>query len=75
MGNGRVERLHKTLENIIACYILDDHQVCPDLVLIALGTLQSTISGRTGFAPYTLLFGADLVGMGFPRIFQRTGIT
>ena len=66
-GNARVERMHKTLENIIGCYISEDHRVWPDLVPIALWTLRSTISGRTGFAPYTLLFGTDPVGMGFPE--------
>ena len=66
-GNAHVERMHKTLENIIACYIPDDHRMWPDLVPIALWTLRSTISGRTGFAPYTLLFGTDPVGMGFPE--------
>ena len=63
-GNARVERMHKTLENIRACYIPDDHRMWPDLVPIALWTLRSTISV---FAPYTLLFGTDPVGMGFPE--------
>ena len=35
-GNARVERMHKTLENIIGCYISEDHRVWPDLVPIAL---------------------------------------
>jgi len=66
-GNARVERLHKTLEDIIGCYIPDNHDVWPDLVPVALWTVRSTISGRTGFAPYTLLFGTDPIGMGFPE--------
>ena len=66
-GNARVERMHKTLENIIGCYISEDHREWPSLVPVALWTLRSTISGRTGFAPYTLLFGTDPVGMGFPE--------
>ena len=35
-GNARVDCLHKTLENIIGCYIPDNHHVWPDLVPIAL---------------------------------------
>ena len=46
----------------------------PDLVPIALWTLGSTISGCTGFAPYTLLFGADPVDMGFPEYSQASDL-
>ena len=73
-GNARVERMRKTLKNIMACYITDDHQMWPDLVPIALWTLGSTISGCTGFAPYTLLFGTDPVDMGFPEYSQASDL-
>ena len=63
----QVEHLHQTLENIIACYIPDDHRVWPDLMLVTLWTLCSLSSGRTGFAPYSLLFGTDPIGMVFPE--------
>ena len=66
-GNARVERMHKTLENIVACYISDDHTTWPDLVPVALWTIRSTTSVRTGFSPYSLLFGQDPVSMGLPE--------
>ena len=35
-GNARVERMHKTLENLVSVYISDNHRKWPDLVPIAL---------------------------------------
>ena len=66
-GNARVERMHKTLETIIGCYISNGHENWPDLVPIALWTIRSTTSVRTGFSPYTLTFGRDPVSMGLPE--------
>ena len=37
-GNARVERMHRTLENIIGCYITKGHENWPDLVPVALWT-------------------------------------
>ena len=65
-GNARVERMHKTLENIISYYITDDHKTWPDLVPVALWTIRSTVSVRTGYSPHTLLFGKDPISMGLP---------
>ena len=66
-GNARVERMHKTLETIIGCYINNGHENWPDLVPIALWTIRSTTSVRTGFSPFTLTFGRDPVSMGLPE--------
>ena len=66
-SNGRAERLHKTIEDIIACYITDDHENWPDLVPIALWNVRSNISSRTGFSPYTLMYGRDPPAMGYPE--------
>ena len=66
-GNARVERLHKTLEDAIGCYITDNHENWPDLLPIALWNVRSTISRRTGFSPYALLFGRDNASMGVPE--------
>ena len=63
-GNARVERLHKTIENLIAYYIPDDHCNWADLLPIALWTVRSTTSVRSGYSPHTLLFGRDPVSMG-----------
>ena len=60
-GNARVERLHKTIENLIAYYIPDDHCNWGDLLPIALWTVRSTTSVRSGYSPHTLLFGRDAV--------------
>ena len=38
-GNARVERMHRTLENIIGCYITEGHENWPDLVPVALWTI------------------------------------
>ena len=59
--------MHKTLETIIGCYISNGHENWPDLVPIALWTIRSTTSVRTGFSPYTLTFGRDPVSMGLPE--------
>ena len=56
-GNARVERMHKTLGNIISVYITDNHQTWPDLVPIALWTIRSTTSFRTGYSPHFALWG------------------
>ena len=61
-GNARVERMHKTLETIIGCYVTNGHENWPDLVPIALWTIRSTTSVRTGFSPFSDLEG-DLVYM------------
>ena len=66
-GNARVERLHKSLEDLIGCYITEDHENWPDLLPIALWNVRSTISSRTGFSPYALIFGRDNAAMGFPE--------
>ena len=66
-GNARVERLHKSLEDLIGCYITEDHENWPDLLPIALWNVRSTISSRTGFSPYALTFGRDNAAMGFPE--------
>ena len=66
-GNARVERLHKTIENLIAYYIPDDHCNWTDLLPIALWTVRSTTSVRSGYSPHTLLFGRDPVSMGMPE--------
>ena len=66
-GNARVERLHKTIENLIAYYIPDDHCNWGDLLPIALWTVRSTTSVRSGYSPHTLLFGRDAVSMGMPE--------
>ena len=62
-----MERMHKTLETIIGCYITNGHENWPDLVPIALWTIRSTTSVRTGFSPFTLTFGRDPVSMGLPE--------
>ena len=66
-GNARAERLHKTLEDAIGCYITDDHENWPDLLPIALWNVRSNISRRSGFSPYALLFGRDNASMGVPE--------
>ena len=66
-GNARVERLHKSLEDLIGCYITENHENWPDLLPIALWNVRSTISTRTGFSPYALMFGRDNAAMGFPE--------
>ena len=66
-GNARVERLHKTIENLIAYYIPDDHCNWTDLLPIALWTVRSTTSVRSGYSPHTLLFGRDPISMGMPE--------
>ena len=61
-GNASVERMHRTLENIIGCYITKGHEIWPDLVPVALWTTRSTTSVRTGFSSFTLtLVGIPLV--------------
>ena len=67
-GNARVERMHRTLENMIGCYITEGHEHWPDLVPVALWTIRSTTSVRTGFIPFTLTFGRDPIGMGLPEV-------
>ena len=67
-GNARVERMHRTLENIIGCYITEGHENWPDLVPVALWTIGSTTSVRTGFSPFTLTFGRDPISMGLPEM-------
>ena len=66
-GNARVERLHKSLEDLIGCYVTEDHENWPDLLPIALWNVRSTISTRTGFSPYALTFGRDNAAMGYPN--------
>ena len=66
-GNARVERLHKTIENLIAYYIPDDHCNWTDLLPIALWTVRSTTSVRSGYNPHTLLFGRNPISMGMPE--------
>ena len=66
--NARVERCHKTLENVIACYITADHTTWPQLLPVVLLAVRSTVSGRTGFAPYHLLFVSDPPRMGLPLL-------
>ena len=67
-GNARVERMHKTLETITGCYVTNGHENWPDLVPIALWTIRSTTSVRTGFSPFTLTCGRDPVSMGLPEV-------
>ena len=73
-GNARVERLHRSLEDIIACYVDDDHTMWPDLIGLptALWIIRSTISARTGFVPFTLMFGRDPQPMNIPLITEET---
>ena len=66
-GSARVERMHKTLENLVSVYITDNHKTWPDLVPIALWTIRSTTSFRTGYSLFTLLYGEDPVSMGMPE--------
>ena len=66
-GNARVERLHKTLQDSIGLYVTDNHETWPDLLPLALWNVRSTISTRTGFSPYSLLYGRDNAAMGFPE--------
>ena len=68
MPTARVERMHRTLENIIGCYITEGHENWPDLVPVALWTIRSTTSVRTGFSPFTLTFGRDPISMGLPEV-------
>ena len=51
-GNPRVERMHKTLETIIGYYVTNGHENWTDLVPIALWTIRSTTSVRTGSSPF-----------------------
>ena len=69
-GNARVERMHKTLENVIAAYINDEHDTWPQLVPIALWSIRSSISMRTGFSPFELMYGRPAVSMGIPALPQ-----
>ena len=71
-GNAYVEPLHKTLEDIIACYVTDDHRTWPALVLVALWAVRSAISTRTKFSPYNLLFGREPVSMGLSPLSYET---
>ena len=48
--------------------IVTDHANWPDLVPVALWTMRSTTSVRTGFSPYTLTFGRDPISMGLPEV-------
>ena len=66
-GNARAERLHKTLEDVIACYVTEDHEQWPDLLGIALWNVRSNISLRSGLSPYALMFGRDPTPMGYPE--------
>ena len=59
--------IHKTLENLVSVYISDNQRTWPDLVPIALWTIRSTTSFRTGYSPFTLLYGEDPVSMGMPE--------
>ena len=67
-GNARVERMHRTIENIIGCYITEGHENWPDLVPVALWTKRSTTGVRTGFSPFNLTFGRDPISMGLPEV-------
>ena len=67
-GNARLERMHRTLENIIGCYITEGHENWPDLIPVALWTIRSTTSVRKGFSPFTLTFGRDPISMGLPEV-------
>ena len=60
--------MHRILENRIGGYIIEGHENWPDLVLVALWTIRSTTSLRTGFSPFTLTFGSDPIGMGLPEV-------
>ena len=66
-GNARAERLHKTLAEMIGCYITENHEAWPEILPIALWAVRSTVSLRTGFSPYTLMYGRDNVAMGYPE--------
>ena len=67
-GNARVERMHRTLENIVGCYVTEGHKNWPDLVPLALWTIRSTTNMRTGFSPFTLTFCRDPISMGLPEV-------
>ena len=74
-GNARCERLHKTLHDSIGVYIDENHEQWPEMLPIALWHVRSTISARTGFSPYTLLYGRDNPSLGYPEgnDFEVTG--
>ena len=58
-GNARIERLHRTLWDVMAVYSPESHDQWPRYLPIALWTVRSTISNRTGFSPYNMIYGRD----------------
>ena len=64
VGNARVERMQRTLQEVMALYLDDQQDDWPSVIPIALWTIRSTISARSGFSPFALLFGRDPPMMG-----------
>ena len=53
--------------HLVSVYISDNHRTWPDLVPNALWTIRSTTNFRTGYSPFTLLYGKDPVSIGMPE--------
>jgi hypothetical protein len=56
-GNGTVERMNRTLKEMITCLCRDHQSSWSDELPFALWAVRSCISRATGFSPFQVLFG------------------
>jgi dUTPase len=61
-GNGQVERLNRTLKEVLKCWLADDDNGCDweDLVQPALMAYRSSVHRGTGQTPHAMLYGREM---------------
>lgn len=59
-ANGRVERMHRSLKNLLAKLTTDNHRAWPDHLWKALLALRTTRNAITHYAPAEIVYGAGL---------------
>lgn len=58
--NGMIERLHRSLADMIAHFVTTEGKNWDDVVPYALMAYRSAPHTATGYSPYTVLFGQDI---------------
>jgi hypothetical protein len=61
MGNGMVERLVKSIKQIVTMYINGEHNNWDDLLQPSIAAYNTSVHGSLGFSPYEVLFGRRAV--------------
>jgi hypothetical protein len=58
-SNGKIERWHRTVADIISCYVSENHSDWDEYIGSALSACRTSVNKTSQFSPFYLLYGRD----------------